>query len=166
VADLVIGRRLVGSQFEPVERRFAGHRRAVLAVCDQLAGQHRHDRVVPQLVVIDDIFIAQRNAKDALADHCRHGVLDQLLRAAVAETPRKPIDQPDRLVRCPSNSPPASEVILPPSKAATTERPSTRANPNKSALHSVCIGTPPDPETNRCYNTIFSEAQPRCTPLL
>ena len=101
MANLVIGRRLVRPQFEPVERRFAGHRRAVLAVRDQLAGQHRHDRVVPQLVVIDDIFIAQRNAKEALADHCRHRMLDQLLRAAVAETPRKPIDQPDRLVRCP-----------------------------------------------------------------
>jgi hypothetical protein len=70
-------------------------------VRDQLAGQHRHDRVVPQLVVIDDIFIAQRNAKDALADHCRHPMLDQLRRPAVAETPRKPIDQPDRAVRCP-----------------------------------------------------------------
>src|SRR5262245_53518184 len=46
---------------------------------------------MPQLVVSDNIFIAQRNAKDALADHCRHRVLDQLLRAAVAETPRKPI---------------------------------------------------------------------------
>jgi hypothetical protein len=76
VADLVIGRRCVGPQFKPVERRFAGHRRAVLAARGQLAGQHRHDRVVPQLVVIDDIFIAQRNAKDALADHRRHPMLD------------------------------------------------------------------------------------------
>src|SRR5215510_1885929 len=63
----------------------------------------------------------------------------------------------------PSNSPPASEVILPPSKAATTERPSTRANPNRSALHSVCIGTPPNPETTCCDYTIFSESEPRCT---
>ena len=42
----------------------------------------------------------------------------------------------------PSNIPPASEVILPPSKAPTTERPSTRANPNRSALHSVASGLP------------------------
>jgi len=105
VANLVVGRRLVRPQFEPVERRFAGHRRAVLAARDQLTSQHRHDRVVPQLIVIDDIFIAQRNAKDALADHCRHRVLNQLLRPAVAETLRKPIDQPDRLVRCPQQQP-------------------------------------------------------------
>ena len=35
---------------------------------------------------------------------------------------------------------PASEVILPPSNPATTARPSTRAKPKRSALHSVCIG--------------------------
>ena len=44
-----------------------------------------------------------------------------------------------------------------------TSRPSTRANPNKSALHSVCIGAPLDPEINRLANTIFSDPGPRCT---
>jgi hypothetical protein len=63
VANLVVGRRLVRPQFEPVERRFAGHRRAVLAARDQLAGHHRDDRVVPQLVVIDDVFIASAMPK-------------------------------------------------------------------------------------------------------
>jgi hypothetical protein len=38
---------------------------------------------------------------------------------------------------------------LAPSNPATTERPSMRANSNSAALHSVGIGTPPDPETNR-----------------
>jgi hypothetical protein len=40
----------------------------------------------------------------------------------------------------PSNSAPASEVIAPPSKAATTSRPATGANPNKSGVQSVGIG--------------------------
>src|SRR5207302_10269586 len=52
---------------------------------------------------------------------------------------------------------------MPPSKAATTARPSTGANPNKSALHSVRIGLPPASETNRSCNTIFSVPGPRCT---
>ena len=52
---------------------------------------------------------------------------------------------------------------MPPSKAATTARPSTGANPNKSALHSVRIGLPPASETNRSCNTIFSDPGPRCT---
>src|SRR5207302_10008760 len=56
---------------------------------------------------------------------------------------------------------------MPPSKAATTARPSTGANPNKSALHSVRIGLPPASETNRSWHTIFSDPAPRCTyPLL
>src|SRR5207253_7775303 len=63
----------------------------------------------------------------------------------------------------PSSIAPASEVIMPPSKAATTARPSTGANPNKSALHSVRIGLPPASETNRSCNTIFSDPGPRCT---
>src|SRR6516162_4895694 len=63
----------------------------------------------------------------------------------------------------PSSIAPASEVIVPPSKAATTFRPSTGAKPNRSALHSVCIGAPSGPELNRLYNTIFSDLGPRCT---
>jgi len=42
-------------------------------------------------------------------------------------------------------------------------RPSTDAKPNRSALHSVCIGTPSGPEINRFANSIFSDPGPRCT---
>jgi hypothetical protein len=40
----------------------------------------------------------------------------------------------------PNRRPPASEVTAPPSKAATTLRFSTLEKPNKSEVHSVCIG--------------------------
>ena len=36
----------------------------------------------------------------------------------------------------------ADLIVLPPSNPVTTARPSTRAKPNRSALHSVCIGLP------------------------
>lgn len=39
-----------------------------------------------------------------------------------------------------TSSAPASQVIAPASNAASTRRPSTGANSNSSALHSVCIG--------------------------
>src|SRR4029450_10306082 len=42
----------------------------------------------------------------------------------------------------PSSSPPASDVIDPPSNDATTSRRSTGAKPNKSGIHSVGIGVP------------------------
>ena len=115
--DPVIARQLRPAQLEPVERRFARQRRAILAPRRQLAGQHRHRRIVAQLVVIDQVFVAQRNAKHALSDQRHHFVLDQLRRPAVRETLGKPIDQPDRPVRRPQQQRAASEVILPPSNA-------------------------------------------------
>jgi len=54
---------------------------------------------VAQLVVIDQIFIAQRQREDPLPDQRTDSVLDQLRRAAVGETLGKPIDEPDRPIR-------------------------------------------------------------------
>src|SRR5438067_1608228 len=47
---------------------------------------------------------------------------------------------------------------MPPSKAATTARPSIGANPNKSALHSVRIGLPLPPRQT-VLATRFSQIQ-------
>ena len=52
-----------------------------------------------QLVVIDQIFVAQRNPEDALPDHGPDLMLDQLRRAAIGETGGKPLDQSDRAIR-------------------------------------------------------------------
>jgi hypothetical protein len=84
---------------------------------------------------------------------------DQLRRPAVA---KRSISRTARSVAS-NRRAPATEVILPPSNAPTTERPSTRANSNSAALHSVGIGTPPGPEINRSANWIFSDREPRCT---
>jgi hypothetical protein len=97
--DPMIARQLRPAPLEPVERRFAGQRCTILAACRQLAGQHRHCRVVTQLVVIDQIFVAQRYPEHALPHQCYHFVLDQLGRAAVGKTPGKPLDQLDRSIR-------------------------------------------------------------------
>src|SRR3984957_19650937 len=63
----------------------------------------------------------------------------------------------------PSNKAPASEVIAPPSKPATTWRLSTGGNSNKAGLHSVGIGASYGSEKNRGCNTILSEFVPQCT---
>jgi hypothetical protein len=47
MADLVIRAERRAAQFEPVERRFAGHRRAVAEPRGQLPGQDRDHRVMP-----------------------------------------------------------------------------------------------------------------------
>jgi hypothetical protein len=54
---------------------------------------------VAQLVVINQILIAQRNPEDALSDHGPDLMLDQLWGAAIGETRSKPLDQSDRAIR-------------------------------------------------------------------
>src|SRR6266478_1092488 len=63
----------------------------------------------------------------------------------------------------PSSSAPASDVTMPASNAATTSRPSTDSNPNKSGIHSVGIGALRDSARNGCATTLFADSPPRCT---
>ena len=68
MADLVVAGRDLARQFEAVERRLARRRRAVAAPSLQLTRQHRHQRVVTKLVVIVQVFVAERDAEHALPD--------------------------------------------------------------------------------------------------
>src|SRR6516162_9377159 len=99
VTDLVVARRLQLAQLQPVERRFARHRRALLALGRKLARQNRHHRVVAQLVMIVEVLVAECNRKYALTDQRRNLMLDQLRSPPVMKARRKPIDQSDRSIR-------------------------------------------------------------------
>ena len=99
VADLVIARGDLARQLQPVERRLARRRRAVAAPSLQLARQHRHQRVVPKLVVIVKVFVAERDAEHALPDERGDRVLDEPWVPRVAETSREPPNQIQTLVR-------------------------------------------------------------------
>ncbi len=96
VADLVIAGRLRPAQLEPVERRLARHRRAILAPGFELAGEDRHHRVMAELIVVDQVFIAERQSEHPLADQGLDLVLDQLWAARVAEAGGEAIDEADR----------------------------------------------------------------------
>ena len=61
MADPVVAARNQGRVLEPVERAFAGERRAILALRGELAGQGREHRIVAQLVVIDQVLVAERD---------------------------------------------------------------------------------------------------------
>jgi len=54
---------------------------------------------VAQLVVINQIFVAQRNPEHALSDQRPDLMLDQLRCPAIRETLGKPLDQRDRPIR-------------------------------------------------------------------
>ena len=96
VADLVIAGRLGPAQLEPVQRRLARHRRAILSARFKLAGKNCHHRIMPELVVVDQVPIALRQSEDALADQRLDLVLDQVPAAPVAEAGGEAIDDPDR----------------------------------------------------------------------
>ena len=94
----MITRRFLPAQFQPVQRRFPRHRCAGLARARQLPRQHRQHRIVPQLVVVIEVLIPERNPKHPLADQGGHRVLDQILTAMIAKAGRKSIHQIDRSI--------------------------------------------------------------------
>ena len=104
MTDLVITRRRTALTFlrrvlQARQRRLAGQRCAFLSPRGQLA-HHRADHgIVPQVVVIDEVLVAKRDAEYALADHRARGVLDQTLVAPIAEAGGKTADDADRGVR-------------------------------------------------------------------
>jgi hypothetical protein len=54
---------------------------------------------VTELVVVDQVFVAQRDPKRTQPNKRWHRVFDQLPRTAVRKTRGKPIDQSDRTIR-------------------------------------------------------------------
>ena len=95
IADLVVAGRFQPAQFQPVERRFAGQRGTIRAPRGKLAAQYRHDRVMAQLVVVDQVLVAQRDPEHPLTHQSRHRVFDQLGRTVISEAAGKALDQAD-----------------------------------------------------------------------
>ena len=93
MCDLAVLRRRIARQLEPVQRRLARHRRAVVAPGFQLARQHRHQRVVTEFVAIVEVLVTERDAEHALPDKRGDPVLDEPRISGVAKTSREPPDQ-------------------------------------------------------------------------
>jgi hypothetical protein len=145
VADPMIARwraRLAFRQrmLQPRQRRLASHRRAVLALCLELARQHRHHRIVPQLVVVDQVLVAEHDAEHALADQRLYPVRDKLWPAAIPEAAGKGVDRLDRLIGGAQQQRAGIRADHPAIERAHNERPCTVPKSNESCLHSVAIG--------------------------
>src|SRR5262249_14767490 len=67
-ADVGAGWGSGGGDSERVGRRLAGNRRTFFGARRKLARQYRHQRIAAQLVVVVEVFVAERDGKDALAD--------------------------------------------------------------------------------------------------
>ena len=82
--------------FQPVQGAFADERGAARAPCLELAGQGGEHRVMAQLVMIDQVLVAERDADNLLHHQGANLMLDQLRPPTVAEVPGKAFGQPDR----------------------------------------------------------------------
>jgi hypothetical protein len=67
-----------------------------LALGRELAGQRREHRIVAQVIVVDQVLVAERNAEHPLRHHRPDRVLDLHRGAVVDETRREPCHQTDR----------------------------------------------------------------------
>ncbi len=163
VTDLVIEARRRLRPLQTIERRLAGHRRAIGATRPQLARQRREQRVMPQRVVIDEVFVSRRQAENPLAHQRGDRVLDQRRMAPVDETARDPLDQPDRPVDAPQQQRPG----------VGSHRPAVETGHHfplfdgcefKSRRATVRWrrGIPGNRITV-CGKTVFADSQPRCT---
>ncbi len=101
VADAAIAMRALGRVLQTVQRRFAGQRRTVPTTPLKPAKRHTQRRIVAQLVVIQQVLVAQRNGKHALAHQGRNIVHNTIRSAAIRKARRKPVHQTDRPVRRP-----------------------------------------------------------------
>jgi hypothetical protein len=101
--DLLVATIFVGThrrKFETVEGAFAGQGLAAIALAQAvvaerifLADQKRQQRIVPQLVMIVEVFIAKAQAEDALFDEIDQRVLGAVRIAIVGEASGKLLDE-------------------------------------------------------------------------
>ena len=168
VPDLVIARRRsVRSMLQSVQGRLTGERRAIRAFGFQLPGQRGQHRIVAQLIVIDEVFIAESDGEHPLADQRRQPVLDQVGAAIIAKTGSEPIDKPDRLVRGTQQQ--GAGVRRHPSGVERGDDPAPSAVPKSklSGVHSVGIEATSRLGLAICGNRHFnhSDASMRTPPV-
>jgi hypothetical protein len=86
------------ARLQSIECRLASEQRTVRPLAGQAIAEDADDRIVPQVVVIVDIFTAKRDAENALAEHRRKLVDSKRRIAAILETLGQARHKPDRLV--------------------------------------------------------------------
>ena len=125
--------------FQTVQRRLPCQRPTARTSRRETAQLHRQCRVMPKLIVVVDVLVAQHNPQRTLT----HQPLDRVFlgtrRPTIGEARRKPLQQSQPPIGPPQKQRPRSDVIVPPSNAASTPRPSTastQTNPRYSVFAS------------------------------
>jgi hypothetical protein len=83
---------------QPVERALASQRRGRGILRLEPAQQHAEHGVVPQVVVVDQVLVPERQAEDALPHQAPHPMGDEGWMTTIAKARGEPVDEPDRLI--------------------------------------------------------------------
>jgi hypothetical protein len=145
MADLVIARpsALGRRVLQAVQRALARQRRRRLGGAVELVEQHAENRIAAKFIVVVEVLIAERQAKDALRHQGLHLVPDVIRIAGVAEAGGETVDEPDGLVRLAQQQRtgvgghhPAVEIRYHPTPAGPSESHLLRATlcPHRGAL--------------------------------
>ena len=95
IAPSNIGRRML----QPVERALASQRRRSGLIPREPAQQSPEHGVVPQVVVVDEVLVAKRQAEDALSHQAPHPMGDESGIPAIAKARGEPVHKPNGLIR-------------------------------------------------------------------
>ena len=90
-----------GRVFETVQRALARQRRAALAASLGLVRQQRQHGIAPQLVVVVEVLVSQRDARDPLRHQRPHRMLRETGVAVVREAAGHPVEEAQRPVDAP-----------------------------------------------------------------
>jgi len=112
-----------------------------LAQVFRLADQGGPQRIMPQLVVVVEIFVAQSQAKDSLPQQLLDRMFDQFFIAIISETAGQLPDDARLLLDLPQQQPTGIGGDRPPSKRATTSRRPRPWNSNVCWVHCRLLGT-------------------------
>ena len=124
---------------KPVQRGLSRQHSATGAARFPLARDKAQHRIMAQLIMIVEVFIAKRDAMNALGEQRFDRVLDADLPAAICEAGRDLFrDRPRTRSASRNNNAPAFEVMAPPSKAAVTFR-LPRLAESREILATLCL---------------------------
>ena len=88
----------LGRMLQSIERRLAGERRTVRTFTRERTAENAEHGIVPQLIMVDDVLVAERDAEDALAQHCWKLMDDERRAAAILETRSETRHEADRRI--------------------------------------------------------------------
>jgi hypothetical protein len=147
-----------------IERALTGQRLAVRSQHRfQFARQHRERRVLAQLIVIDKVLVAQREAKNPLPHQRLHLMLDKARIAPVGEARRKPPHQAEPAIDLPQYQRPRIRGDVAAIKAGNHRAARNRFK-FKPLRRTLCRHRGiPEPQRNYCSTISFSDSRLRCT---